>query len=211
MTNSINFNTQTLTITAGNFMVTLDYQARGHSGIDPVTRLLVLDKDNVGQGSIMIAISDKDGGEKRFLISGITGGLYLHTTEEYCKACSVKLIDDTLIMSLGIKFLAFDLTTGDVKWILQPDPASLFEFYELEDDFLLRGEMEIHRIDINGSLLWSFSGKDIWVNIDGEKEVRIGDNCIFLTDFQGNKYTIDFNGETIPPNQTLADNDEKSS
>ena len=48
-----------------------------------------------------------------------------------------------------------------------------------------------------GDIKWSFSGKDIWVNIEGKQEVEIKDDRIKLIDFENNEYEIDFNGIEI--------------
>ncbi|MBK8145050.1 MAG: hypothetical protein IPK62_08660 [Bacteroidetes bacterium] len=103
--------------------------------------------------------------------------------------------DDKLYFSLGFTFFSFDLIESQIIWQVRPDTAEIFEFYDLENDFLLRGELEIHRITKNGEIKWSFGGKDIWVNMEGKREVQIESNRIKLTDFNNDKYIIDFNGK----------------
>ena len=73
----------------------------------------------------------------------------------------------------------------------------LFEFYELENGLLIRGELIIYRIDKEGNLIWRFGGKDIFVNIEGKPEVQIFNDYIILTDFSANEYKISYSGKII--------------
>lgn len=145
-------------------------------------------------------------------ITGIDGGVLLFSAKEEGRGSCVKLEDNLVIMSLGFSFVCFNLFTQTIQWSLRPDVAEIFEFYNLENDFLLRGELAIHRIDISGTVKWSFFGKDIWVSLDGEREVQIQGDKIRLTDFEGTKVSIDFNGEMVeektePINQTKPNKD----
>lgn len=134
---------------------------------------------------------------QKVLIRGIDGCLYLHSAEENENSYSVKLIENLIILSLGYTFFCFDIIEQKIKWKIRPDIAEIFEFYDLQDDFLVRGELEIHRIDKNGKIKWSFAGRDIWVNIEGKKEVQIIDNKIYLIDFENNEYVINFEGQIL--------------
>jgi hypothetical protein len=138
----------------------------------------------------------EDGSEQSGLITGIDGGFYLHSKNEEGNY-SVKLEQNTLFLSLGFSFFSFDLVTQNFNWLLRPDIAEVFEFYDLEGDFLLRGETEIHRISKNGDVKWSYRGEDIWVNMDSEREVNIRQKSILLKDFNSKRYLIDFGGNTM--------------
>ena len=135
--------------------------------------------------------------QRTILITGIDGGLYLHSANEKDNSYSVKLFENYILFSLGFTFFLFDINKQDIKWKIRPDIAEVFEFYDLQDDFLLRGEHSIHRIDKDGEVKWSYGGRDIWVNIDGKPEVIIEIDKILLTDFDNNEYVINFDGETI--------------
>lgn len=134
---------------------------------------------------------------KTCLITEIEGGIYLHTATKTDNSYSIKLENQILYCSLGFTFIAFDIFLQDIIWKTRPEIGEIFEFYDLEDDFLIRGELSIHRIEKNGKLKWSFRGRDIWVSIDGEKEVEILEERILLIDFEKNKYEIDFNGNLL--------------
>lgn len=137
------------------------------------------------------------------LIQGIDGGIFLHTANGEKNSYSVKLLEDTIVFSLGFTFFMFDLINLDIRWKIRPDLADIFEFYNLQDDYLLRGELAIHRIDKCGNVKWSYGGKDIWVNINGKPEVIIENDKILLTDFENNEYIINFDGETLEDTSRL--------
>lgn len=138
---------------------------------------------------------------KTCLISEIEGGIYLHTANKIETSYSVKLEDEILYCSLGFTFIAFNIETQEIIWKIRPDTAEIFEFYDLDNDFLLRGELSIHRIDKSGNIKWEFGGRDIWVNIEGKKEVEILQDRIKLIDFESNEYEIDYNGNILADRQ----------
>lgn len=146
--------------------------------------------------------------KKTCKILGIDGGVCLHTANDKDNSYSVKLKDDNLILSLGFTFLCFNLNTQDINWNIRPDHAEIFEFYDLQNDYLLRGEYAIHRIDKNGNVKWSYGGKDIWVSRDGKSEVIIESDKILLTDFDNNEYVINYEGKTLgySPSSNLTEN-----
>lgn len=154
--------------------------------------------------SVFVSIRKKNSEVlKNVEINGIDGSFYLHKSTGNDNSQSVKLNDNNLIMSLGFTILSLNLDETELDWILRPDIAEIFEFYDLEEDILLRGELQIHRIDKNGNIKWSYSGRDIWVNLEGKSEVNIEENKIRLLDFESNEYLINFNGELLDDKQKI--------
>ncbi len=175
-------------ISGGSRLRTEEFQGK-------VNKTILLADINEWTGSVLIKSIAKSGIKNECLIEGIDGGFYLHSKDIKDLSQSVQLNDDKLYFSLGFTFFSFDLIESQIIWQVRPDTAEIFEFYDLENDFLLRGELEIHRITKNGEIKWSFGGKDIWVNMEGKREVQIESNRIKLTDFNNDKYIIDFNGK----------------
>jgi hypothetical protein len=77
------------------------------------------------------------------------------------------------------------------------DFATCFSIYKYEKDFIVHGEIDISRITINGDIKWQYSGADIFVNLNGELSFDIVGEEIRLIDFQGNRYTLNGDGETV--------------
>ena len=130
-------------------------------------------------------------------LTSISHGFYLHqpTTQDISQ--SVKLTTQGLVISLGDTLVCLSWPELKLNWKLKPDGWPVFGFYDLEESFLLRGELCIHRINLQGEIMWSYVGMDIWVNIDGLPEVTILEDSIRLIDFESTEYLIDFNGKTL--------------
>lgn len=69
--------------------------------------------------------------------------------------------------------------------------------YELNDGYIIHGEIEIQKLDKEFNEVWSFWGKDIFENVSGKNSFEICDNSIKLYDFLGNYYEVDFDGNQI--------------
>jgi len=101
---------------------------------------------------------------------------------------SVMLQEDKLIVSFFRNLVCFNIPDLTVKWNLELDKMPLYEFIQIENDLLIRGELQIFRISLEGEILWRTYGEDIWVNIDGKKEMQLIDDEIVLSDFNDKTY-----------------------
>ncbi len=194
------FDKQHLIIKSGKWSVELDYEDwySDIKEIKPTPSDCVIElSENANRGSVLrFTISDGHS-QKPCFIKGIEGGTYLHQADDKDNCQSVKIDGNNLVLCFGFNFTSLSLTKLVLNWNLKPDIGGVFEFYELDNDYLLRGEVEIHRISKNGQTKWSYGGRDIWVNIEGKPEVQIEENAIRLLDFNSDEYVIDFNGKTI--------------
>jgi hypothetical protein len=200
------FDHQFLTISNESYTIEISFEGGfceqktlGHLGCDKV---IELNEPTQNTSVLFLKTVYPNQPQKTCTILGIDGGVYLHTADDKDNSYSVKLTDICLILSLGFTFLCFDVNTQDITWNIRPDHAEIFEFYDLQDDYLLRGEYAIHRIDKNGNVKWSYGGMDIWVNIDGKSEVIIESDKILLTDFDNNEYVINYEGKTMMDRQS---------
>ncbi len=92
---------------------------------------------------------------------------------------------------------SFKLPGLALNWKKQFDPATCFSIYPLHDDFLIHGELQIKRVDINGNVKWNFSAKDIFVTQDGSEAVRLFGERIEITDWNGDTYVLNNDGKLI--------------
>lgn len=191
------YNIQELTISSNKWKVDL-----GYKGLNSLTKTnvndIVIELSKKGESGSVLKIDITDEKSKRTcIVTGIQGGVYLYKRECDNNSQSVKIENNNLILSLGLTFISIDLNEIVLNWKLEPDIAEVFEFYDLDNDYLLRGEVGIHRIDISGQVKWTFSATDIWVNMEGKAEVEIAKSSIKLLDFNSDHYEIDFNGKEI--------------
>ena len=206
------FDNQILEIEDGSLRIELKYESQfsenkelERRGYRQKLEITVSNSSNLGIRVL------KDGNEiNSGLILGINGGTWLSKETEEDEGQSVKLSNRNLILSLGFNLVSIQIPTLKVNWNIVPDLAEIFEFYNLENDILLRGELQIHRIGFNGEIKWSYSGADIWVNIDGKPVVTILENKIILIDFNHDEYLIDFNGNSIlnKPSKRITEQNE---
>jgi hypothetical protein len=96
----------------------------------------------------------------------------------------------------------FSLTLPDLtlNWMTEADWATCFSIHKYQDSYITHGETSIARIDRNGNILWSYGGADIFVCLKEGNPFEMHNNYIELTDFNGSKYKIGYNGETISYN-----------
>ena len=118
------------------------------------------------------------------------GGTHVHE--------DTALIDEgNLIIRCCNKLFSLSLPDLNTNWVTEPDWATCFSVHKYQDTYITHGETSIARIDKNGKKIWSYVGADIFVCLDEGNPFEIHDDFIELTDFNGSKYRIDYNGENL--------------
>jgi hypothetical protein len=108
--------------------------------------------------------------------------------------------DDRIWICVCNKVYCLEIPSLDLVWRKEIDFITNFSIHKVEEDFIIHGELDIKRITKSGEIIWSFGGRNIWVNPEGKTEFNIENNTIHLFDFESNEYILDFNGETILDN-----------
>ena len=83
------------------------------------------------------------------------------------------------------------------NWENEADGATCFSIHKYHDTYITHGELSIKRIANNGKILWGFSGADIFVTLYEGTAFEMHDDYIALTDFNGSKYKIDYDGNSL--------------
>lgn len=104
---------------------------------------------------------------------------------------------NVLFICCGDSVYALDLPTLDLKWKKQLDMATCFGLYDFNDAIIVHGEVEISKITLDGEVNWQFSGRDIFVNLNGESILKIENSTIIAVDFEGYRYKLDGEGKEI--------------
>jgi hypothetical protein len=108
------------------------------------------------------------------------------------------LIDnENLIIRCSNQLFSLTLPELTKNWQIKPDWATCFSIYKYQDTYISHGEATISRIDKTGKILWSFSGADIFVCLYEGNPFEMHDTYIALTDFNGSKYKIDYDGNSL--------------
>jgi len=108
--------------------------------------------------------------------------------------------DDKLLVISGNEIYCLEIPSLKLIWHKEFDQAANFALYKLEEDFIIYGEIGIFRITKEGKIVWSFWGRDIWVNLKDKNPFSIESDKIRLFDFESNEYVLDFNGNLIEDN-----------
>lgn len=102
-----------------------------------------------------------------------------------------------LIILQKFDLYAFDLEKQNIENHKDIVDDYNFGIYRIPDGYIIHGELTIKKLDLSFNQLWEFSGRDIFVNINGNKEFEIDGKHIKLCDFQDNCYVLDFDGNEI--------------
>jgi hypothetical protein len=79
----------------------------------------------------------------------------------------------------------------DLAWMAKADFATCFEIFKYEDGYIVHGELEISRLDKDGSKIWQFSGSDIFTTPTGKNDFILNGNVIEAVCWDGVKFKID--------------------
>ena len=95
---------------------------------------------------------------------------------------------DELFVAVGNQVCCLKLPDLDLKWHVASDLSCLFGIYLLpqQTGMISHGELEIARISMDGEIVWTVSGKDIFSG--SIKVMRAG---VEVTDFNQEKYHMD--------------------
>lgn len=120
----------------------------------------------------------------RTLITGIPRSLTLQASKN-----SVLIKNDTLFICLGNKICALSIPYLYLLWDKMIDMVWCIGVLAYQQDLIIHGECHISRIDEQGNVKWTFSGKDIFTDL------TIREDRIQLKDWEGNHYQLNAEGK----------------
>jgi len=121
------------------------------------------------------------------ILFGSGGGTTVHKN-------SYIIEDNFIIICCGDALFSLTLFELKLNWKTKIDDSSVFAIYKMHNDFIIHGELEISRIDKNGNIIWQNSGSDIFVTLDGNNDLKIIEDNIYVESWDGRKYKFDYNG-----------------
>ncbi|MFI5160819.1 MAG: hypothetical protein ACHQHN_06055 [Sphingobacteriales bacterium] len=125
------------------------------------------------------------------LISSVGGGTTVHETSFIVKKDRVTICCSDSVFCLSIPNL-------ELLWRTKADSATCFEIFSHQEDYIVHGELEISRLDLNGKILWQRSGADIFITIHASPDdFIVADGLILATDWDGRKYQWDLDGNPV--------------
>lgn len=125
------------------------------------------------------------------LIIGVGGG----ATSPHEKSALIR--NDEMILIIGNGIICLELPSLKPKWTTKTDNCyTCFEIHEIPGAFIIYAEGSIIRINYQGTIIWEFMGRDIFVMLDGTY-FKIESNHIFVKDWDGNSYELTYDGKEI--------------
>lgn len=108
------------------------------------------------------------------------------------------LQEDHLILMLDEQLFRIDMKDCTIQKYKQLEiDGGTFGIYETPLGYVVHGELEILMVDPDFKVLWTFSGRDIFVSVTGKTAFERTDTTIQLYDFEDNYYEIDMNGKLL--------------
>jgi hypothetical protein len=108
------------------------------------------------------------------------------------------LLDDgNLVIRCSNKVYSLTLPELKINWVTETDRATCFSIHKYKGTYITHGELQVARIDKTGKILWSYRGADIFVCMYDGTPFEMFEDYIILTGFNGSKYTIDYDGNTL--------------
>lgn len=123
-------------------------------------------------------------------IGSIGGGTTAHKT-------SIIVEDDKILICCSDSIFCLSIPDLGLIWKTQADSATCFEIFKVHDNYIIHGEMEITKLDMDGKIVWQNGGADIFTTLDGKDNFEITDKFILATDWENRKYKFDFDGNII--------------
>ena len=115
----------------------------------------------------------------------------------FAEKCAV-LKDNDLIILLNNFIFKINILTGE---LVSSNPIETygcnFEIYQIDNGYIIYGEIEILMLDFNFNVIWRFSGRDIFVTTNDLIPFELCDEIIKLHDFENNYYELTLEGNLI--------------
>lgn len=96
------------------------------------------------------------------------------------------------------KIVQFDLQSGQVTKIIECDNwGGLFQIHRIQDGYIIWGECDIFRYDLDLNRIWHFMGRDMLVSQKYSQHFWIDGNTIHCRDFEGWHYILNLDGKLL--------------
>ncbi len=139
---------------------------------------------------IGIRIYENDEIIKSALISSCGGATNIHKNSQIIE-------NDRIIVCCSDSVFCLSIPNLDLIWKTQADSCTCFEIFKFKESYIIHGEIEISRLNLNGEIMWQESGVDIFTTEEGINDFEITESYIKAIDWGNRIYKFDFNGMLI--------------
>lgn len=139
---------------------------------------------------IGLKIYERDKLIRSAIIGSVGGGIGIHENSQIIE-------HDRIIICCSDSLFCLSIPKLNLIWKTKADQATCFELFKYKESYIVHGEMEISRIDMNGQIMWRKSGADIFTTPKGQNDFEITETYIGVTDWGNRTYNFDFEGRLI--------------
>ena len=129
----------------------------------------------------VVEVADEKGHSRACVLIAGGGATTVH-------AHSALVQGRNLIIAVGPRLCALGLPDLDLRWNVAVDQATCFgvHYSSKHNCFISHGELEIARVALDGSIVWTVGGKDIFT-----EALTLHDDYLDAIDFNHEKYRIE--------------------
>ena len=130
---------------------------------------------------------------EKLVLSAVVGG----EGGNPLKDNALVLEEERMVFCCGDEILCLSLPNLSLLWRTKADTVSCLEVFNFNDSYIVHGEHDISRLNIDGTIAWQQKGGDIFATPEEKGDFAINQHYIVLKDLIGREYKIDFNGGLI--------------
>lgn len=125
---------------------------------------------------------------KSAIVCAVAGSTLIHKNSALIEGSQIYVCCANKVFCLSLPDL-------QLKWVTKVDWATCFGIYKIDNGLITHGELQVTRVDMNGTIIWEKGLRDIILTLDGKDSFILHKDYIELEDFVHNKYRLDFNGK----------------
>lgn len=167
-----------------------NYSENSNDNLISYDKIYFEKSDDVFPTKIGLKIYENDKIISSAIIGSVGGGTGVHKNSQIIE-------HDRIIVCCSNSVFCLSIPDLNLIWKTEADQASYFEIFKFKESYIIHGELEISRLNLNGEIMWQKSGADIFTTEKGTDGFKITESYIKATDWENRTYMFDFNGILI--------------
>ncbi len=101
--------------------------------------------------------------------------------------------EDRLLICCANSLFCLELPFLKLLWQANPDHCTCFQIFKHGNGFIIHGELDISKLDINRNVIWTFAGNDIFTTPTGEDTFKIINDVIYAENWDNVIFELNAN------------------
>ena len=103
--------------------------------------------------------------------------------------------NDRILICCSNSIFCLSIPDLTLLWQTKADEVICFEILKYKDSYIVHGELEITRLDIDGKIIWQKSGADIFATPSSDNHIQLTDEFIIAVDWDNRIYKFGYEGQ----------------